>query len=184
MDKHLLMQNLAREANEKNLFTGTWLFAENGEIISKGAVGWRDPDNTLPVLEDSVFDLASVSKQFTAAAVMLLRRKGLLDLDDEITQFFPALPYKGVTIRHLLTHTSGLPDYMNWVCQLAEEENTIPDNSAIIRFLTESGKEPLFQPGEKYSYCNTGYCVLAEIVEKLSGVKSSLGTSFVTLPVM
>ena len=171
MDKHLLMQNLAREANEKNLFTGTWLFAENGEIISKGAVGWRDPDNTLPVLEDSVFDLASVSKQFTAAAVMLLRRKGLLDLDDEITRFFPALPYKGVTIRHLLTHTSGLPDYMNWVCQLAEEENTIPDNSAIIRFLTESGKEPLFQPGEKYSYCNTGYCVLAEIVEKLSGVK-------------
>ena len=68
MDKHLLMQNLAREANEKNLFTGTWLFAENGEIISKGAVGWRDPDNTLPVQEDSVFDLASVSKQFTAAA--------------------------------------------------------------------------------------------------------------------
>ena len=90
-------------------------------------MGWIDPEKTLPVREDSVFDLASVSKQFTAAAVMLLRRKGLLGLDDEITKFFPALPYKGVTIRHLLTHTSGLPDYMKWVCQLAEKENTIPE---------------------------------------------------------
>ena len=164
------MQKLAREAAERDFFNGTWLFAENGEIVSAGAVGFCDPENTLPMQIDSVFDLASVSKQFTAAAIMLLRRQGLLDLEDEITRFFPQLPYKGVTIRHLLTHTSGLPDYMAWVDRLARRENTIPDNSVVIRFLTEAGKAPLFAPGESYEYCNTGYCVLAELVAKLSGV--------------
>ena len=171
MDKKTMMENLAREANEKGLFTGAWLFADKGEIVSAGAVGWRDPDDTLPVQVDSVFDLASVSKQFTASAVMLLRRRGLIDLDDELTKFFPEVPYKGVTIRMLLTHTSGLPDYMKWVDELARKENTIPSNDVVIRFLKESGAKPLFKPGESYSYCNTAYSVLAEIIEKVSGVK-------------
>ena len=171
MDRNTMMQTIAREANEKGAFTGAWLLAEKGEIVSKGAVGWRDPDDTLPVREDSVFDLASVSKHFTASAVMLLRRRGLLDLEDDITKFFPDIPYAGVTIRNLLTHTSGMPDYMPWVDKLAKEENTIPGNDVVIRFLKESGAKPRFAPGEKYEYCNTGYCVLAELVEKLSGEK-------------
>ena len=150
MNKKERMEQLAREAFEKDLFNGAWLFAENGEIVSAGAVGWRDPENTLPVQLDSVFDLASVSKQFTAAAVMLLRRQGLLQLDDELTKFFPGLPYPGVTVRHLLTHTSGLPDYMKWVDRTAKKENVIPGNDIVIRFLKEAGAAPLFQPGEKY----------------------------------
>ena len=70
MDKNQRMQNLVREAYERGLFNGTWLYAENGEIVSKGAVGWRDPADTLPMREDSLFDLASVSKNFTSAAVL------------------------------------------------------------------------------------------------------------------
>ena len=171
MDKHSLMQNLAREANEKGLFTGAWLFAENGEIVSQGAVGFRDAADTLPVQPESVFDLASVSKNFTASAIMLLRRRGLLSLEDELTKFLPELPFPGVTVRHLLTHTSGLPDYMKWVDRLARREGTIPPNSAVIRFLKESGAKARFAPGEKFEYCNTAYCVLAEIVAKLSGEK-------------
>ena len=171
MDRNEMMQKWAREANEKDIFNGTWLFAENGEIVSKGAVGWRDPDNSLPMKEDCLFDLASVSKNFTATAIMLLRREGLLDLDDEITKFFPEIPYKGVTIRNLLTHTGGLPDYMKWVDQTARKENTIPENDVIVRFLCECGMEPLFAPGEKFEYSNTGFCLLAQIVEKVSGVK-------------
>ncbi len=171
MDKNTWMGNLAREAFEKGAFNGTWLLAEHGEIVSRGAVGWMDPENKRPMQEDALFDLASVSKQFTAAAIMLLRRKGLLDLEDELTKFFPELPYKGITIRHLLTHTSGLPDYMKWVDQIARAEDTIPGNEVVIRFLKEAGEQPRFQPGEKFEYCNTGYCVLAQIVELLSGVK-------------
>ncbi len=170
MDKNKMMENIANEAHEKGVFTGTWLYAEKGEIISSGAVGYSDPFDKIPVRQDSVFDMASVSKQFTAAAVMLLRRRGLLHLEDEITKFFPQIPYKGVTVYHLLTHTGGLPDYMGWVDKTARAENTIPKNEIIVRFLCECGQPPVFAPGEKWEYSNTGYCLLAQIVEKVSGV--------------
>ena len=86
MDKETIMVDYIREAHEKGAFTGTWLYAENGKIVSKGAIGFRDPENTLPMREDSIFDIASISKQFTAAGIMLLRRRGLLSLEDEITK--------------------------------------------------------------------------------------------------
>ena len=139
MDKKTRMEALARQAFERDSFNGTWLCAENGEIVSEGALGWLDPDNTHPMREDSVFYLASVTKQFTAAAVMLIRRRGLLELEDEITKFYPEIPYKGVTIRHLLNHTGGLPDYFPWVDKLAKAERRIPGNEIIVRFLFEDG---------------------------------------------
>ena len=91
MDKNAKMEQLIREANEKGAFTGTWLYAEHGKIVSKGAVGFCDAENKLPMREDCLFDLASISKQFTAAGIMLLRRRGLLRLDDEITKYFPLI---------------------------------------------------------------------------------------------
>ena len=170
MNKKAMIDKLARDAFEKGGFNGAWLYAENGEIVSKGAVGFSDLEDKVPLSEDSLFDLASVSKQFSAAAVMLLRRRGLLSLEDEITKFFPEIPYKGVTIQHLLNHTGGLPDYMDWVDQIAKEEKTIPNNSVIVRFLCECGEEPSFAPGEQLEYSNTGYCLLAQIVETVVGV--------------
>ena len=120
--------------------------------MSKGAVGFSDLEDKVPLREDCLFDLASVSKQFTAAAVMLLRRRGLLSLEDEITKFFPEIPYKGVTVRHLLNHTGGLPDYMDWVDKIAKEEKTIPNNAVIVRFLVsrlrkhdDEGKEGMLR---------------------------------------
>ena len=115
MDKKTMIEKLVRDAHEKAGFTGTWLYAEKGEIVSSGAIGINDLEKGTPISEDMVFDLASVTKQFTAAAVMLLKRRGLLSLDDEITKFFPGLPFPGVTVRNLLTHTGGLPDYEEWI---------------------------------------------------------------------
>ena len=91
MDKKSLMENMARASYEKGGFNGAWLYAENGEIVSKGAFGFRDPESTLPIEEDTIFQLASVTKQFTAAAVMLTVREGKLGLDDEIIKFFLSL---------------------------------------------------------------------------------------------
>ena len=119
MEKKTMMENYTRAAYEKGVFAGAWLLAENGEIVTKGAVGFHDPAGRLPMQEDSIFDIGSVSKQFTAAAIMLLRRDGLLDLEDEITKFFPEIPFKGITIRHLLTHTGGLPDCFAAACPTA-----------------------------------------------------------------
>ena len=103
MDKKTMMERLARDAYEKGSFNGTWLYAENGVIVSKGAFGFRDAENTLPMQEDTIFEMASVTKMFTAAAVMLLVREGKLRLDDEYTKYFSDYPYPGVTVRHLLT---------------------------------------------------------------------------------
>ena len=173
MDKNTTMENLARALQEKDGFNGAWLYAEKGEIVSKGALGFRDPENTLPITEDTIFQLASVTKQFTAAAVMLARREGLLELDDEITKYFPEIPYPDVTIRHLLTHTSGIPDYFDdadWFIKIWKEEKRVPGNDEILRFLCETEAKPYFAPGEGMHYSNTGYNLLALLVERLSGV--------------
>ena len=173
MDKKTKMEALAREAHEKGGFTGTWLYAEKGVIVSKGAMGFRDAENTLPITENTVFQLASVSKQFTAAAVMLAVRNGLLRLDDEIRRYFPEIPYPGVTVRHLLTHTGGVPDYFDdadWFINIWKEEKRVPGNGEILRFLCETKLKAAFAPGEKLEYSNTGYNLLALLVERLSGI--------------
>ena len=173
MEKHALMENLARALKEKDGFNGAWLYAENGEIVSKGVLGFRDPEDTLPITEDTIFQLASVSKTFTAAAVMLLVRQGLLSTEDEITKYFPEIPYPGVTVRHLLNHTSGIPDYFDdadWFIRIWKEENRVPGNDEILRFLRETEAKPYFAPGEGLHYSNTGYNLLALLVERLSGV--------------
>ena len=173
MDKKTAMENLARALQEKDGFNGAWLYAEKGEIVSKGALGFRDPEERLPITEDTIFQLASVSKTFTAAAVMLLMRQGLLCPEDEITKFFPEIPCPGVTVRHLLTHTSGVPDYFDdadWFINIWKEEKRVPGNDEILRFLCETKAKPYFAPGEGLHYSNTGYNLLALLVERLSGV--------------
>jgi len=172
MDKKTIIEELARKAYEKGAFNGAWLYAEKGVIVSKGAVGFRDPENKLPVQEDTIFEMASITKQFTATAIMLCVRAGKLKLDDELTEYFPEFPYEGVKIRHLLTHTSGIPDFdvEELVTKVMEKENRIPSNHEIIRMIRESGQEPASAPGEKFSYSDVGYMLLAETVEKVSGV--------------
>ena len=92
MDRKTMMEKHAREAYEKGAFNGPWLYAEDGKIISKGAFGFRDAENQLPMEEDTIFEMASVTKMFTAAAVMLLVRKGKLGLDDEYAKYFSDYP--------------------------------------------------------------------------------------------
>ena len=174
MDKKVLLEKLARESFEKEGFNGAWIYAEKGEIVSKGACGWRDPEGTLPITEETIFQLASVSKTFTAAAVMLVVRQGLMSLDDKLVKFFPELAdYEGVTVRHLLNHTGGIPDYFDdadWFVNVMKEEKRVPGTDDIIRFLKETKLKPLFVPGERFEYSNTGYNLLALIVERLTGV--------------
>ncbi|MBE5997079.1 MAG: beta-lactamase family protein [Lachnospiraceae bacterium] len=173
MDKNIMIQKLVRNYNEKDGFNGAWLYAENGEIVSKGALGFRNPEDTLPITEDTIFQLASVSKTFTSAAVMLLMRQGLLGPEDEITKIFPEIPYPGVTVRQLLNHTSGIPDYFDdadWFIRIWKEEKRVPGNDEILRFLQETKAKPYFAPGEGLKYSNTGYNLLALLVERLSGI--------------
>lgn len=173
MDKKREIENLARAAFEKRSFNGAWLYAENGETVSKGAFGFRDAEDRIPMTDDSIFEMASVTKPFTSAAVMLLVRDGKLGLDDEYARYFEKYPYAGVTVRHLLTHTSGMPEELSvaaWVSPVYEKERRIPPCAEIVRYIAESGKAPDCAPGERFHYTDVGYCLLANLVEKLSGV--------------
>lgn len=172
MNQKTTMENLARTAYEKGGFNGAWLYAEKGEIVSKGAFGRVDAENTLPMREDSIFEMASVTKMFTATAIMLLVREGKLNLDDAYTKYFPEYPYEGVTIRHLLTHTSGMPDFdvEELVGPVLDEEKRIPSNCEIIDLIRKAGEDAACAPGETYEYSDVGYMLLANAVEKVSGM--------------
>jgi len=155
-------------------FNGNVLVAEKGKIIYHNAFGISNYDPVDSLKMKSQFRLGSVTKQFTAMAIMILKERDQLDYDDEMRKYLPDLPYQGIIIRHLLTHTSGLPDYMtlfnqHWEAGKRDNEKTIVDNDDVITLLAKHHPDVLFKPGEKWSYSNTGYVLLASIVSKAAG---------------
>jgi CubicO group peptidase (beta-lactamase class C family) len=120
---------------------------------------------TVGLPPDPAFRLASVSKQFTAMAIMVLAESGALAYDDPVSRYLPQLaPYEGVTIRHLMTHTGGLPEYYDVI----DTASGMPTNADALVLLGEMGKSD-FPPGDRYEYRNPGYDMLAPLVEAASG---------------
>ncbi|QEG22873.1 serine hydrolase domain-containing protein [Mariniblastus fucicola] len=161
-------------AFENRLFSGTVLIAVDGKIVFEKSVGFANIDDETPFAENSSFRLASVSKQFVAMGIMQLKEDGKLDFDDDITKYLPTLPYKGVTIRHLLNHTGGLTDYMDlfrnhWDTDAENDERKTAFNHDMIALYAEHKPDPDFEPGERYAYSNTGYVLLGSIIESVSG---------------
>ena len=153
-------------AVEKN-FSGVVLVAENGKAIYHKAFGYREFEDQIPLQTSDIFELASVSKQFTAMIIMMLKEKGLLNYDDSVSKYLE-IPYKRITIRNLLTHTSGLPDYQN-IMDKYWDKSKVAGNPDCIEYLNKYAPPKRFEPGEKYEYSNTGYMLLASIAEKASG---------------
>jgi CubicO group peptidase (beta-lactamase class C family) len=156
--------------SKKRGFSGNVLVSLDGNIIYEKAFGYSDRKKKKPLDMRSVFELASVSKQFTSAGIMMLYDEGRLDYDDPVTKFFPDFPYKGVTIRHLLSHRSGLPDYLKFAPRYHNWKSGYLTNTGLMKIMAEHAPAPEFEPDEKYSYSNTGYAVLASIIEKASGM--------------
>jgi CubicO group peptidase (beta-lactamase class C family) len=160
---------LLSKINKRNDFHGSLLVAKKGKIIYNNQVGTSDFRKKEPLNEHSVFQLASVSKQFTAAAIMILHEKKLLKLTDTVNIFFPKFPYENVTIKNLLNHTAGLPKYF-WLAEHKWKKQQAPTNSEMMSLLEDSKVQRFFKPGRNFDYSNTGYLVLASIIEKVSGV--------------
>ncbi len=153
--------------NEQKNFSGVLLIADNGKAIYHKAFGYREFANKTPLRPSDIFELASVSKQFTAMIIMMLKEKGALNYDDLLEKYI-AVPYKGITIRHLLTHSSGLPDYQDIMDQ-HWDKSKVAGNDDCTEYLNTYAPPKLFEPGTKYAYSNTGYLLLASIAEKASG---------------
>ena len=168
-DHAQLLQQYMTGQNKYFQFNGTILVAEKGKPIYQQALGYADYNSKRMLNDSSVFELASVSKQFTAMGIMILKDRKLLSYENNIKKYFPQLPYDNITIRNLLTHTSGIPSYedqfeKNW------DRKKIAYNKDIIEMLAQRHDTLFFQPGTKWKYSNTGYALLASIIEKVSGM--------------
>lgn len=150
---------------------GNVLAAQNGKIIYQNSFGFQDIARAIRNRDETLFCLASVSKTITATAVLQLVEKGKLRLDDPLVKYLPEFPYHGITIRHLLSHTSGLPDkdVLFNDSLISKQPDKVWQNSDILPALKSFGKLA-FTPGDKWSYSNINYNLLALLIEKLSGL--------------
>lgn len=140
---------------------------KDGHAVCMKAFGLANLENHEAVKTATNFRLASFSKQFTAMAIVILAERKRLSLDDSLTSFFPEFPQYGrtITVRHLLNHTSGLLDYE----KLLSEKTVIPLLDRDVLWLMQQQDKTSFAPGSRFEYSNTGYAMLAAIVEKVSG---------------
>jgi CubicO group peptidase (beta-lactamase class C family) len=152
-----------------NGFNGNVLVAKLGSVIYQKSFGFRNYTNKEFLDNNSVFELASISKQFTAMGILLLKEKGKLKLTDSLRKFFPELPYKNITIQNLLTHTSGLPEYGDSMA-IKWDHKKVAFNNDALKFLVKEKFPVNFNPGGKWEYSNTAYDLLASIIEKVSGL--------------
>ncbi|TMP26691.1 hypothetical protein CWB99_17675 [Pseudoalteromonas rubra] len=143
---------------------------QRGRVIYCGAAGLADIERNVSLTAASVFDIASVSKQFTAAALVILEKQGLLSLDDRLADYLDGLPEycNSICLRHLLNHTSGLRDYNELLFQAGVQfDQAVSDSQALAMIKRQYALE--FAPGEKFEYSNTGYFLLALVVQVVTG---------------
>ena len=152
--------------------TGNILVYENGNIFFQSSNGLRSINPIDSLSLNSQFRLASVSKQFTGVAIMKLKQADKIDYDQKVNTILTDFPYDNITIKHLLLHTSGLADYIKIIKKKFVPQNLsiryILGNKEVLGIFYNDNPKLSFQPGEKFEYSNTGYLVLASIVEKVS----------------
>jgi CubicO group peptidase (beta-lactamase class C family) len=155
----------------ENHFNGSLLIAKHHRIIFAKSFGYADFYAKRRINDSTVFELASVSKQFTAISILMLYEEHKLSLTDDIQQYVPHFPYSGVTIHHLLCHRSGVPEYFKFADHFQQNKDALMDNDSLLRMLKYHFQPVKFAPDSAFEYTNTGYAVLATIVEKVSGKK-------------
>ena len=144
------------------------LVYKDGEVLYRKAFGMANLELGIPMTPDNVFEIGSITKQFTAVSILLLMEKGKLGLEDEITKYLPEYPTHGktITVHHLLNHTSGIKSYTNMKSFMALARQDMSPTEIIDHFKNEPME---FDPGEKWNYNNSGYIILGHIIEKISG---------------
>jgi CubicO group peptidase (beta-lactamase class C family) len=161
------LDSLLTRINKRHDFHGTVVVLNKGKVVYENQIGYADFRSKEKISESSVFQLASVSKQFTAAAILLLYERGKLHLSDPVTKFFPDFPYAEVTVKQLMNHTAGLPKYF-WIAEHHWKQEKAPDNAEMMELMAASKVQRFFPPGRNFDYSNTAYLVLASIVEEVA----------------
>jgi CubicO group peptidase (beta-lactamase class C family) len=153
-------------------FNGNVLVAKKGEIVYENSFGWANYPNMDSLKLDSQFELASISKTMTATAILQLMERGKLKLDQDVRDFYPNFPYPGVTIRMLLTHRSGLPNYVYSIDDVFRKEHRDQKkgvtNAQMMDLLAQYKPARYNAPDKSYHYNNSNFMVLGSIIEKVA----------------
>jgi CubicO group peptidase (beta-lactamase class C family) len=153
----------------KSPFYGNILITKNNKVLLERSYGYADALDKKPLTKQNSFQVASISKQFTAYGIMILKSKTLLDYDSLVCKYIHTFPYKNITVRHLLTHTSGLPNF--WDNIRPNMDTTISNgNKEVLEYLIKHQLPLQFEPGMKFQYADIGYDFLATIIENISGL--------------
>ncbi|GAB3922652.1 serine hydrolase domain-containing protein [Mucilaginibacter myungsuensis] len=167
------MQHLHKVAN----FNGNVLVAKKGKIVYQNALGWANYPRQDSLTLASQFELASVTKTMTGIAIMQLWERGKIKLDQNVKEFFPDFPYEGVTIRLLLTHRSGMMNYVYFVDGIYRKEKRDQkkglNNQDAMKLIAEYKPARYIAPDKKFHYNNSNYMVLTAILEKVTGQRYS-----------
>lgn len=172
------IDDIMMRLHQKSGFNGNVLVAKDGKIIYEKAIGWADYLHRDSLKINSVFELASITKTFTSTAIMMLVEQGKLRLDQDVKEFFPDFPYDGITVKLLLTHRSGMMNYVYfiddlWKAQKKNERIGIT-NMEVMKQIAEHKPTPYMKPDRKFHYNNSNYMVLGAIIEKVSGQRYSV----------
>jgi CubicO group peptidase (beta-lactamase class C family) len=162
------LDTFLQKLTDAGIMSGAVLAARDGQLILSKGYGLADRDKKIPNTAQTRYRIYSITKQFTAMAILMLQEQGKLNVQDPICKYIPDCPtaWKEVTIHHLLTHTSGIPDFMGFSDYQETSATPSPPAQTMARFKDK----PLdFQPGEKWSYSNSGYLLLGSIIEQVSG---------------
>lgn len=162
------MDQIAQSYATNRKFMGTVLVARDGQVLFSKGYGYANLEWKIPNTPDTKFRLGSVTKQFTAASILLLEERGKLSVTDPVKKYMPDAPaaWDKITIRHLLTHTSGIPNFTGF----ADYQKLEPFPATPAELVARFRDKPLdFQPGEKWNYSNSGYVLLGYLIEKITG---------------
>lgn len=149
-------------------FNGSILVAKNGEVVYERYVGYKNFQTKDTLTSETPLQIASTSKPFTAAAILKLVQEGKFGLNDSLHHIFPGFPYPGITVKMLLNHRSGLPNYLYFL-EKEWDKKVFLTNADVLNALMTLKPMRAYAPGTHFNYCNTNYVLLALIVEKFSG---------------
>lgn len=167
------IDDFMKRLHHNRSFNGNVLVAKNGKIIYQNAIGWADYLHRDSLKINSKFELASVTKPFTSTAILMLVEQGKIRLDQDVREFFPNFPYEGITVERLLTHRSGMMNYVYfvdglWKKQKKDERKGIT-NMDVMNLIAQYKPARYSAPGVKFHYNNSNFMVLGAIIEKVSG---------------
>ncbi len=151
-------------------FNGSVLVGYKGKVIYERYFGYSNREMRIPLTFNSSCQLASISKTFTGGAILYLNERKQLNIDDPVQTYIKEFPYQGITLRMLLNHRSGLPDYTKWVPVYNKESRTPITNEEMVRLMVKHKPRIEAKPDKRFKYCNTNFAILARVIEVVSGM--------------